>query len=153
ALRRTISEEITRPFRLDQSPLARWTLIRLGPRRHTLLCVEHHAITDGWSRYIVLDELMALYRHHHAGALSAPLKPPPIQFADFAAGQRAWIRTEEARSQIAFWTSRLRGAPPLDLPLDRPRPGQPSFRGGHEMMVFLADEIYPLRRLAEQAQA
>jgi len=153
ALRRTISEEIARPFRLDQSPLARWTLIRVDARRHTLLCVEHHAITDGWSRYIVLDELKSFYRHHHAGALSAPLPPPPIQFADFAVWQRAWIRTEEARAQLAFWTSRLRDAPVLELPLDRPRPMQPSFHGGHELMVFREDEIHQLRDLADQAQA
>jgi amino acid adenylation domain-containing protein len=152
-LRRTISGEITKPFRLDQSPLARWALIRLGPQRHTLLCMEHHAITDGWSRYIVLDELMSLYRHHRAGALSAPLSPPSIQFADFAAWQRAWIETKEARGQIDFWASRLRDAPILELPLDRPRPMQPSFRGGHEMMVLDADEIRSLRALAEQAQA
>ncbi len=153
ALRQTISEEISRPFRLSQSPLARWTLIRVGARRHTLVCVEHHAITDGWSRYIVLGELMSLYRYHHAGALSAPLPAPTLQFADFAVWQRAWIRSEEARAQLAFWARRLRGAPVLDLPLDRPRPIEPSFRGGHELMVFCEDELRPLRGLADQAQA
>jgi amino acid adenylation domain-containing protein len=153
SLRRTIDAEIARPFQLDRSPLARWTLIRLGERRHTLVCMEHHAISDGWSRNVVLGELMTLYRHYHEGAASPLLAAPPIQFADFAAWQHAWIDGEEARAQIAFWKSRLQGAPMLDLPLDRPRPARPSFRGGHELMQLGDAEIEPLRGLAERAQA
>ncbi len=153
ALRATIEKEIARPFRLDQSPLVRWVLIRLGAERHTLLCMDHHAVGDGWSRHVVLGELMTLYRHHHAGTGAMPL-PPPIQFADFAAWQHTWIHSEEARAQIAFWKNRLEGiAPVLDLPLDRPRPMRPSFRGGHELMTFEEAEMAPLRKLAEQEQA
>jgi amino acid adenylation domain-containing protein len=154
ALRRTIEEEIARPFHLDQPPLVRWTLIRLGSEKHTLLCMDHHAVGDGWSRHVVLGELMALYRHHRSETGAMPLPPPPIQFADFAAWQHTWIHSAEARTQVAFWKNRLQGATPLlDLPLDRPRPMRPSFRGGHELMTFEEAEMEPLRKLGEQEQA
>ncbi|HEX8243109.1 MAG TPA: amino acid adenylation domain-containing protein, partial [Longimicrobium sp.] len=53
-----------------------------------------------------------------------------VQFGDFAAWQRAWMQTGEARAHLAWWKQRLAGvAPVLELPADRPRPAEMSFRG------------------------
>jgi amino acid adenylation domain-containing protein len=151
--REAIANEIRRPFRLDALPLARWTLIRLDAGRHILVCMDHHAVTDGWSRHVVLRELMALYEAGVAGR-TPDLPAPRLQFADFAAWQRAWLAGDEGRAQIRHWTERLAGGPALvDLPYDRPHPAQPSFRGGHLMMHVGDDELRPLRAVAAAAQA
>ncbi|MEA2693507.1 MAG: hypothetical protein QOJ16_2894, partial [Acidobacteriota bacterium] len=59
------------------------------------------------------------------------LPEPPVQYADFALWQRAFLAGEVLERQLAWWRERLAGSPPLlDLPGDRPRPPAQSFRGG-----------------------
>ena len=57
----------------------------------------------------------------------SPLPELPIQYADFAAWQRRWLRGEVLEDQLAYWRGRSSGAPPvLELPADRPRPARAS---------------------------
>jgi non-ribosomal peptide synthetase component F len=49
-----------------------------------------------------------------------------VQYADYAAWQRAWLTDELLERQLAWWTARLAGAPRLPtLRTDRPRPPVP----------------------------
>src|SRR5262249_59567855 len=55
----------------------------------------------------------------------------PIQYADFAHWQRAWLEGEVLVQQRGYWRQQLAGAPAvLELPTDRPRPPVQTFRGG-----------------------
>ncbi|MBK6741945.1 MAG: amino acid adenylation domain-containing protein [Hydrogenophilales bacterium] len=152
-VRKAIREEISQPFRLDELPLTRWALLRIDADQHTLICIEHHAVTDGWARNVALTELMALYAAFAADR--QPSLPDPIlQFADFAYWQRQWLASAEGRAQLEYWTRQLAGAPDfIDLPYDRAHPMRPSFRGGHETMVLGEDELRPLRKIAAKSQA
>jgi amino acid adenylation domain-containing protein len=128
-LARRFAAQFEAPFRIDTLPLVRWTLYRTADDEHVLLVVEHHVVHDGWSFGVFLREMTALYTAFAAGEPS-PLPEPEIQFADYAAWQRAWMRTDEARAQVDFWRRHLHGAPPaLELPADRPRPPRLTFRG------------------------
>ncbi|HLL45149.1 MAG TPA: condensation domain-containing protein, partial [Longimicrobiaceae bacterium] len=112
---RLAAADAARPFDLARGPLFRAALLRLGHEDHALLACAHHAVSDGWSTGILLRELSALYG-------GATLPPLPVQYADFAVWQRAWLSGETLDRQLAWWTERLRGAPPvLELPTDRPR--------------------------------
>ncbi|WP_037822329.1 condensation domain-containing protein, partial [Streptomyces sp. NRRL S-146] len=71
-----VQEEAGRPFDLSRGPLLRGRLLRLAPDAHLALLTLHHAVSDGWSVSIVLDELMALYRAFAADRPS-PLAPLP----------------------------------------------------------------------------
>ena len=54
-----------------------------------------------------------------------------MQYADYAAWQRAWLTGEVLERQLAYWKAHLAGAPAaLELPTDRPRPAVQSHRGG-----------------------
>jgi amino acid adenylation domain-containing protein len=133
-LMRTARVDALRPFRLDELPLVRWTLFRLAPDDHRLLAVEHHFVHDGWSFGVFLRELTAIYGAFAEGRPS-PLAEPEIQFADYAAWQREWLRGDEARGHLEFWRRTLAGVPgALELPTDRPRPPELSFRGGSVRM-------------------
>ncbi|HEX2187288.1 MAG TPA: amino acid adenylation domain-containing protein, partial [Longimicrobiaceae bacterium] len=155
AARRRFAEEARRPFDLGGESLLRLRLLRVAPDEHRLVLVVHHAVADGWSLGILFRELAALYPAFAAGEPS-PLREPPLQYADFALWQRGWMRGETLERQLAYWTARLAGAPPvLDLPTDHPRPAEQGFRGalhGFTLPAELAARLHALAR-AEGATA
>jgi len=153
SLREWIDEIIARPFTLDNGPLVRWTLLRVGPLHHTLILSDHHAVTDGWSRRVIFREMMELYDHFHAGKDGTPLAPKQIDFADFAEWQRTWIDSPEGIRQLKYWQTKLAGLPTIELPLDRPRPAQPTYRGAHEVMTFSGEEMRMLSAIADREGA
>ena len=153
AARRWMERHFRERFDLARLPLVRWTLLRLAPGEHLLVHVEHHIIHDGWSVNVLLRELLALYRAEVSGQ-GAILPELPVQFADYAAWQREWMKGDEARAQLAFWKERLKGSRPvLDLPLDRPRPPVQRFRGAAPRFTIPGALYRPLRELARREGA
>jgi amino acid adenylation domain-containing protein len=127
---RLLAAAAGRPFDLAAGPLLRPLLVRLDAREHLLLVVVHHIASDAWSMGLLVRELSLLYAAAARRAPS-PLGELPLQYADYAAWQRGWLRGEALAAQLAWWRQALAGAPPLlDLPADRPRPARQSFRGG-----------------------
>ncbi|MET0398429.1 MAG: amino acid adenylation domain-containing protein, partial [Longimicrobiaceae bacterium] len=119
---RLAAAEALRPFDLAAGPLLRASLLRLGAEEWALLFNMHHVVADGWSVGVLVREVSALYTALSRGAPS-PLPPLPVQYADYAAWQRAWLTGAALDAQVAWWRERLAGAPPLlELPTDRPRP-------------------------------
>lgn len=135
AAQRLAAEEARRPFDLATGPLVRVTLLRLTDEEQLLLLTLHHIVADDWSVGVLLRELSALYGAG-SGLDAAPLPPQPIQYADFAAWQRQWLRGSTLEDQITYWKEQLAGAPAmLALPTDRPRPAVQSFRGEMQALV------------------
>jgi amino acid adenylation domain-containing protein/FkbM family methyltransferase len=131
---RVLALTCRRPFDLADLPLVRWTLVRLAADDHAWLHVEHHLVHDGWSFNLLMQELAALYAAFLEGRPS-PLPDLPLQFADWAVWQRAWMEGGEAAAQIDWWKRNLSGRPAvLELPTDRPRPKRQSFRGAIERL-------------------
>jgi len=128
--RRLTVEESLRPFDLEQGPLLRTTLLRLGAREHSLLLTLHHIVSDGWSMGVLVRELLDLYR-------GRPLPELPVQYADFAAWQRRWLAGEILEHQLAWWREQLAGTSGvLELPVDHARPAQSSLRGGEHLFAL-----------------
>ena len=130
-VRRQATDETALSFDLDQGPLIRARLLRLGEHEHILLLTMHHIVFDGWSEGILFQELSVLYDSFSAGQ-SSPLSPLPIQYADFAVWQRQWLQGEVSDSQLAYWKKQLAGASVLELPTDHPRPPIQTFRGSKQ---------------------
>jgi amino acid adenylation domain-containing protein len=142
-----IQEAADRPFDLERGPLLRALLVRLGEDDHLAGFTVHHIVGDAWSTGVLIRELAALYN-------SAPLPELPVQYADFAAWQRRWLRGEVLERQLDWWRRRLAGAPPrLDLPADRPRPETPSFRGETRPVQLPADLTRALEALGRRQGA
>ncbi len=126
---RLVAEEAGRPFDLAQGPLLRTGLLRLGEDEHILLLTVHHIISDGWSMGVLFRELKTLYAGYinEQPALLAAL---PVQYADFAGWQRAWLQGEALEKQLAYWRRQLVGdLPVLELQTDRPRPAVLTYNG------------------------
>ena len=142
---RLSTEEAQTPFDLTEGPLLRARLLRLAPEEHVLLLTMHHIVSDGWSMGVLSREVVALYAAHMRGEPS-PLEEIPLQYADFAAWQREWLTGDVLEAQLSYWRSQLAGAPAaLELPTDRPRPAEQTFRGSHIEFALPADLTASLR--------
>ncbi|HEX2187551.1 MAG TPA: amino acid adenylation domain-containing protein, partial [Longimicrobiaceae bacterium] len=153
AVRRTVAEEVRRPFDLARGPLLRARLLRAGGAEHVLVLVMHHVVSDAWSMGVFFGELGEAYAARVAGR--EPVLPRlPVQYADFAVWQRAWLAGETLERQLGWWRDRLRGAPPvLELPTDRPRPPVQRFRGASHVFEVPVETAQGLRALARREGA
>jgi amino acid adenylation domain-containing protein len=136
-------EEARRPFDLTRGAVCRAVLLRLAPEEHRLLVTFHHIAADGWSLDLFLDELAALY----GGGV---LQPLPVQYADFAAWQRAWMAGDVLERQLAYWRDRLADLPVLELPADRPRPAVRDPRGAVRSLRLPEETVAAVGRLARR---
>ncbi len=137
-------------FALEHGPMLRLTLIRQASEHHVLLVTLHHLVADGWSIAVLIREFKVVYDALRTGS-PASLSPLPVQYADYAAAQRRWLASGEMEAQLGYWRQRLEGLPPsLDLPMDRARPHQQSYRG-HRLPVRFSIELgRSVERLAKE---
>ncbi|WP_162551232.1 non-ribosomal peptide synthetase [Paenibacillus tepidiphilus] len=102
-----------RPFTLEQAPLWRAELVRLGEDSHLFLFDIHHIIADAVTIEIIFAELMAFYQ----GQELAPLE---FQYVDYAIWHNDQLKEVNIRKQEEFWLSQFAdGVPVLDLPFSR----------------------------------
>ncbi|WP_275761271.1 non-ribosomal peptide synthetase [Ralstonia pseudosolanacearum] len=142
--------EARAPFDLEQGPLIRGRLVKLGEQEHVLLITMHHIVSDGWSQGVLARELGSLYEAYRAGNAD-PLPALPIQYADYAVWQRRWLEGGELQRQGSYWEQALAGAPTLlSLPTDRARPAQQDYAGGSVEVVFDETLSAGLRKLSQR---
>jgi amino acid adenylation domain-containing protein len=136
-------------FDLARGPLLRALLVRCAPSSHILLLTMHHIAVDRWSMKILLRELFEIYTAKRNGR-DPRLSDIPLQDADYAQRQRAWLREDVIEKQLVFWKRSLAATPEL-FPLlpERPRPSRQTFRGEREAAVI---SEYLLGELKDQAQ-
>ena len=145
--------EAKRPFDLAAGPLVRTKLLRLDEDEHVFLLTMHHIVSDGWSTGILIRELGAIYPAFMAGKPS-PLPDLAIQYPDFAAWQRQWLRDEQLEQQLGYWRQALAGMPTvLRLPTDRPRPELQSSSGRYHTFGLSGPLSAALKALSREADA
>jgi amino acid adenylation domain-containing protein len=149
ALAACLAAESMRPFVLERDHPFRVRLIRIEDERHLLLGTFHHSAVDGWSVGIFISELAESYNARRARRL--PLLPAPeIQYADHAAWENGPEQAAHHDAQLAYWKSKLQGAPPLlQLPLDRPRSPSRRLRAQLQEILLPADLVAQLQAHAQ----
>lgn len=152
-LDRIARDEIMTRFDLAHDPLCRALLLRLDERRHVLILVIHHILTDAWSRGVIHRELSALYRSFLNDEPS-PLLPLPFQYADFAVWQRQVMEGAEGRALQAYWLEQMRDPPAvLKLPVARPRPAKQTHEGACKIFRLPGHLVAGLSEIGRQEQA
>lgn len=142
--------EAAHAFDLSQGPLLRMSLVKAAEREYFLLLNMHHIISDGWSVGILIQELLAVYRAFLAQQ-PTPLPPLDVQYADFSEWEREQSQDAGLITSLAYWKAQLGGAPAhLDLPADRPRPAQLTYRGAQLPLRLSPDLSRATRLFAEQ---
>ena len=143
-------QQAAQPFDLGCGPLLRVKLLRLRADEHVLLLTLHHIVSDGWSMNVLIDEFTAFYDAHQQG-LPAQLPSLTIQYSDYALWQRRWLEAGEQARQLEYWQAQLGDEhPPLELPLDHPRPAVSSYRGVRQEFVVDHQLVEQLRGLAQR---
>ena len=146
---RLAKEEAETGFDMRRGPLVRVKVLRLEEEQHVVLFTMHHIVSDGWSIIILIREIGALYQAYLLGEES-PLSELPIQYADFAVWQRAWLQGERLEQELKYWRKQLAGMEPLELPTDHPRPATPSHRGAIHHFVVGREMSEKLRALSQR---
>ncbi|MFG2026730.1 amino acid adenylation domain-containing protein [Streptomyces sp. NPDC048825] len=119
-----------RPFDLSRELPLRCEVFRIAPDDHVVAVVLHHITTDEWSDRPFLNDLTTAYQARREGR-EPEWAPLPVQYADYTLWQDTLLGGRLGEEQLAHWTEALRALPDeLTLPLDRPRPAEPTGRGG-----------------------
>ncbi len=135
-----------RPFDLTTELPLRCEVFRVAADDHVVAVVLHHITTDEWSDRPFLTDLGTAYAARRTGTAPA-WAPLPVQYADHTLWQRDLLAAT-GEAQLAHWTDALRGLPDeLPLPTDRPRPAEPTGRGGKVRLELPAATGRALRDL------
>ncbi|MFD5028670.1 amino acid adenylation domain-containing protein, partial [Streptomyces sp. NPDC058373] len=148
---RLFAAAMAEPYDLERGPLVRALLVRTGAGggeagpggdTYRFLLGMHHIVTDGASMEIVVRELSAAYSAglHPERAADAP-EPLAVQYADFAAWQRARYSGDALDRHAAYWKEQLAGIQPLELPTDRPRAASGADDAGAVHTFTLPEEV------------
>jgi amino acid adenylation domain-containing protein len=117
------------PFDLQHGGLSRLRLLICGEHDALVLWTVHHLVSDAWSQWVLLDELLGSYAALRRGEQPA-LAPLTASFADFVREEEAFLRSTAGQQQRDFWKHRLADREVrLNLPLDFPRPTAQTFHG------------------------
>ncbi|MEJ0000652.1 MAG: MupA/Atu3671 family FMN-dependent luciferase-like monooxygenase [Verrucomicrobiota bacterium] len=133
-------------------PFLRASLFKLEPDQHVLLLNFHHALGNGPSYWVFLDELAALYGEKAHG-IPANL-PPAAPFTDFIAKKLAYNDSEDGQAAEQFWIKQYEnGVPELELPLDHPRPAELTYLGARQEIILPAELNAALRKVGAAHKA
>jgi amino acid adenylation domain-containing protein/non-ribosomal peptide synthase protein (TIGR01720 family) len=90
-------------FNLRSAPLIRLKLVDLNAEQSLFVLTYHHIILDGWSLYLVLQEVTERYEAYCAGI--TPVLGAAAQFPQFV----TWQTAQDVEQAQAWWTEKLAG--------------------------------------------
>ncbi|MDQ3624659.1 MAG: condensation domain-containing protein [Verrucomicrobiota bacterium] len=104
-----LAQEIFRePFDLVQAPLYRASILRRALDDHVLVFTIHHAIADGWTLGVFVQDLFGAYLQGLMG-VHEPLPPVPLSYTAWGAAERSAWPVAELQKRADFWRAALAG--------------------------------------------
>jgi hypothetical protein len=158
-LEELMKETYRAPFDLLQGPLYRVDMLRRAANDYILVFSIHHAIADGWSLGVFVQDLCAAYvmglsAYRKAIAvrvlgLSATLPPVAQTYSEWAAAERAFWQPAVLEPRAAFWKAQLAGYRRIWSASE----GPDTASGSHQRMVshFPAELSNAARELARRS--
>ena len=148
--RRISEEEGAEGFELSAGRMMRVKVIRKEASEHELIYTMHHIISDGWSMGVVVKEVGELYESYRRGEESR-LGELEIQYADYAAWQRGWLKGEVLEEQMRYWREQLAGElGVIELPVKRADENESRARGGRERVEVGVELSEKLREMSRE---
>ncbi|HEX8333693.1 MAG TPA: amino acid adenylation domain-containing protein, partial [Segetibacter sp.] len=144
-----IERLINKPFDLSAGYMLRAHLIILQKEEYILAVTLHHIASDGWSKSVLVREVVELYSAY-VEERKAQLAPLPVQYADYSIWQRNYLQGELLEKKLGYWKEKLRDTSPLELPADYRRPAVQSTRGLSAGFIIEKDLSDGLDKLSRQ---
>ncbi|WP_327004455.1 condensation domain-containing protein [Dactylosporangium sp. NBC_01737] len=148
AVRSLAQRLVNRPFQLDAAAF-RFVAVHLDDRRFLLVMAAHHIATDAWSNWLLIRDLLELYRQERCG------EPADLSAAgtyqDFVAREAALLASARRTDLAAYWQRTCAGVPAGELPVDHSRPARPGVGATHRIRLTGA-ELAALRSAAAGAE-
>ena len=139
ALEAAAESEATTTFDLENGPLIRGRLFKVGAAEHLMLLTAHHIVCDGWSFNVIYRELGELYS-------GVELDEAP-EFADYARAKARGKHSEERTRSKDYWLGKHEGVVvESGIPTDRPRPKLTTFKSAVEHTTIGAGLVEALKR-------
>lgn len=119
ALEEVLKETYRQPFDLVQGPIYRVDMLRRAANDHVLAFSIHHAIADGWSLGVFVQDLCTAYVMGLSGlkravakglGVSGTLDPVPQTYTEWAAAERAVWNAAEIGPRADYWKAKLAGS-------------------------------------------
>jgi len=110
AVEELAAEIFAEPFDLLQGPLYQSALFRCGPEDHILVFAIHHAIADGWTLGVFVEDLCLAYIQGLMGVTDA-LPPVGLTYSAWGVAEREFWSPAELETRASFWRPILAGAP------------------------------------------
>jgi len=135
-------------FHLDQPPLIRLTLVRCAQAEYRLIWTSHHALFDGRSRLLLLNEVFAFYEAICRGENLNLSNPSPYRsYID-------WLQKQNISEAENFWRTRLKGLNAgQSLAGNHRQPTPPQVQSYGKKTTRLSETVTrALRSLVEQYQ-
>lgn len=117
SLEELLKETYREPFDLVQGPIYRVDMLRRGPNDHILAFAIHHAVADGWSLGIFVQDLCTAYIMGLTGVRKAvavgmmgmanSLPPVPQTYTEWATAERAAWSAAELKPRADYWKAKL----------------------------------------------
>ena len=119
-LEELMQQTYRKPFDLMQGPLYRVEMIRRGSNDHVLAFAFHHAIGDGWSLGVFVQDLCTAYvmgltglrKAVAVGMMGLNNTMPPVKqtYTEWAAAERAVWQPAILEKRAEFWKAHLAGS-------------------------------------------
>jgi non-ribosomal peptide synthetase component F/thioesterase domain-containing protein/acyl carrier protein len=134
-------------FDSTRTPLMRLALFTLSAGAHFFVWSFHHLLLDGWSRILVLEEVLAIYEALLRG--ESPELPTGPPFRDYI----AWVQRQDDVQAATFWRASFAGfTGPTPLVIDRIAMGPAGAATESHTREVTEDDAARLRSFARQNQ-
>ena len=141
-------------FDLANEAPVRWMLVRRGSDDHVLLQAEHHFAHDGWSMWVLLQDLARAYSQLGDG-VAVKLGEDGTSYTAYCRWQQEWLRSPQADRQLQHWIREIGPpGPPLRWPNEAgQRPERFTYQGDTWTMPLDEATRSRVQRFASANQA
>jgi amino acid adenylation domain-containing protein len=139
-VREIMEAEGGRIFDLATGPLIAVQVLKLSATRHQMIITAQMIVCDGWSHYVIFEEISEIYsaiREQRDPALR-----PVVPMREYARWQKDYWETKQAEECERYWLSQFKTIPdPIDLPTKGLRPLMRTVSADRRD-IFLTEDFY-----------
>lgn len=153
-----MAEVFSEPLDMVRGPLYRIEMLRVAADHHVLALAFHHAIADGWTLGVFVEDFTTAYilalrqsgrAFAHIQGTRGSLPPPGLTYSAAAADERARWQSDEIEHEAAYWRERLAGSTLLFGDTSDDSPMEPLLKRVSALPPALVDASRDMARRAE----